>query len=774
MFRRDARNKVRQMGGIMASSEPLVQEVAKFQFGGNVDILSEIQRMRPDIRSAFIRSLGNPPKRTGVRSQTIFSDQDPIYSSLVNGRELNLPRVRPGDPGSKEFRGGILAGEAQNTVERQQLDKIINNANQLGLLEAPTLNKTDLENFIKNQTGDDGFKLTSQLWNSLSEDKSPSMSNLEKVAKEIFKYTSTPSVAAIDLMGGAVNYLRQMPSGTADKILSGQIKLPTGVDFVSLALASGKSLEELQALGVPATQMAAIKEARDKGLGIETKVKIKDDVAEKEALEAEQIAVREAEKPKAIAGGMPLSNQVGTTDVKALQDQLSGGRISSEAPQTLGVTADQGAYAKDKKSTEDFRNGQKSLGDIKNDVQNTVKNGVGVGGSMQQLVDEFTGSVEKHKGLDRGLAIAKIGFAMAAGESPNAITNIAKALSDGADMLIKDKADKDAWDRQVNLAAVQYAATEVTKQRAEGRAIARDRLKSKTMTFGPNGGVYRGKEYGAYEDVEVLQGDIQDNNVPTGIVSTSTITALGAKSKGYTALMKDLVKQKVIGETQGAKDQEDYANFTSTAIKAERGQAVVNNVLLAINDPDGPGITGLVPAAQTAYQKLRSAAGLPTEITSLDQARTHMRQLLQDIVPVTLAAYQGANSISNRDIDLLITAYFGDNALESGGFQFVLQTDAALTQRLQGAAIAMRESQSAAFSGMRAIENRVSSLYKRGSVTLDPNTGNITGDPASGLFAASRERLDKAGLGFPDLPTVGSNIPFFRDENGLIQMKPKS
>ena len=67
MFRRDARNKLRSMGGIMASSEPLIQEVAKFQFGGNVDILSEIQRMRPDIRSAFIRSLGNPPKRTGAR-----------------------------------------------------------------------------------------------------------------------------------------------------------------------------------------------------------------------------------------------------------------------------------------------------------------------------------------------------------------------------------------------------------------------------------------------------------------------------------------------------------------------------------------------------------------------------------------------------------------------------------------------------------------------------------------------------------------------------------
>ena len=36
MFKRDARDKVRQMGGIMASSEPLIQEVARFQYGGGV------------------------------------------------------------------------------------------------------------------------------------------------------------------------------------------------------------------------------------------------------------------------------------------------------------------------------------------------------------------------------------------------------------------------------------------------------------------------------------------------------------------------------------------------------------------------------------------------------------------------------------------------------------------------------------------------------------------------------------------------------------------
>jgi hypothetical protein len=37
-----------------------------------------------------------------------------------------------------------------------------------------------------------------------------------------------------------------------------------------------------------------------------------------------------------------------------------------------------------------------------------------------------------------------------------------------------------------------------------------------------------------------------------------------------------------------------------------------------------------------------------------------MRQALQDLIPVTLGGVQSANSISNRDVEFLITAFFGD------------------------------------------------------------------------------------------------------------------
>ena len=81
-----------------------------------------------------------------------------------------------------------------------------------------------------------------------------------------------------------------------------------------------------------------------------------------------------------------------------------------------------------------------------------------------------------YEGADSGLILAKIGFAMAAGKSPNAIENIASAMSDGADMLIKDKAKRDEFDRQLKLSAMQYGLTETSKLRAQERLDDRNFL----------------------------------------------------------------------------------------------------------------------------------------------------------------------------------------------------------------------------------------------------------------------------------------------------------
>ena len=671
MFRRDARNKLRNMGGIMASSEPLIQEVAKFQFGGNINLL-------PLTVQTGKEPLANNPQ--------VGNYKDALLRFFAE-------KVRPkGVPGMLRTDNTATVASSGNNDTSSAIDSRY------------------VDEFLTPEVRETG-------------------KSIQETGGFGSLVTATPGLSSSgQLTSGA---LGERKMGGAPSIVTGQGLEGMEDVFKNQALQAQKDAEA------------------------------------QKLLEAETIAVREAEKQKAVEGGMPDPAQTGKTDEKVLEDALSGGRISSGAGQTLGVTADQGAKAKAEDLNKKFKEGKANLSEINEQVKNTVNTGVGVNGSMEQLMKEFTSNVKEYEGLDRGLAIAKIGFAMAAGESPNAITNIAKALEQGADMFIKDKAERDAFNRQVNLAAVQYGLGEISKQRAEGRAIARERRKYEMMTFGPNGGTYRGRKYGAYEDVPVLVGDIQDNKMPSGLVSTSTIKALGTKGKSFEALQKELIKQKVISEDGARKDQQAYADFVDTAITAERGQVLVNKILLGINDPE-KGITGISPALKKIQRKILDTVGQRTEIDSITEAQTYMRQLLQDIVPVTIGGYQGANSISNRDIDLLITAFFGDNALEEGNFQFVTQNVDSITKRLQGAAARMKQSQTSAFSGMRALETRLATQYQRGS--LDIVDGQLQGVSALNLLAEDRKRLEDKGLSFEGSPT-GSSVGFFRDDKGVIQMK---
>ena len=77
----------------------------------------------------------------------------------------------------------------------------------------------------------------------------------------------------------------------------------------------------------------------------------------------------------------------------------------------------------------------------------------------------FISKAPDYEGVDKGMAIAKIGFAIAAGKSADGIQNIADGLSMGADMLMKDDADKNAFNRQVKLAALQYGLGEISKEK---------------------------------------------------------------------------------------------------------------------------------------------------------------------------------------------------------------------------------------------------------------------------------------------------------------------
>ena len=353
---------------------------------------------------------------------------------------------------------------------------------------------------------------------------------------------------------------------------------------------------------------------------------------------------------------------------------------------------------------------------------------------LKQLMQEFTQNAPKYEGLDKGLAIAKIGFAMAAGQSPDAITNIAKALESGADMFIKDKKQKDDFNRQVQLSALKYGLQEKSKIASENRLIAKERRGFKDYVVGPGGTTYRGKRYEANETIPVNIGDIRDGNLPDNLFADTTIAALVKERAAYNKLLADARKNKTIKPAQLTEQIKIYNQAVSDAIDAESGMALIEGAMITVSEDGVVGLSGVVNDAI-----LKGGAFFGMDLTknygSKTEVRNAMKAALQKTIPVTLGRTQSANSISNRDVDFLITAYFGEGALDGGILTFATETPTEMVKRLQRAHEQMQNAQKGAFASIRTTEAFLSPLIQPGTTRS-----------AAGLLSADRTRLAEAGL----------------------------
>ena len=782
MFRRDARNKLRNMGGIMASSEPLIQEVAKYQFGGGVDILSEIRNMRPEIRSAFLQSLGNPPKRTGTRSQTVVSQQPSIFSANIQGSTLSgQPTYSMSNQQEPIFlkdlnRRKIFEQETQDLLARQNLNRIIGKAKSLGFLEKPTVSKSEVEDFIRSETGTPFFEASDAFLKSLS---GPSQTRYGVLGKELLKYSLLPGVATADVLKKTNEFLSETPDSTVEGILAGNVPLPAGVDIIALGANSGLSDDRLRELGVPIDQINAMKKVRTEGLGeLERKVSVVDEEAqeaEKERLK-EQEAFRKQEDIR--VGRIDVDPEAARiqeqlrfrAEEDKTKDQYFQGEPSKtpdpnrrDKPEsfpetgTLGVTLDQGVEAKLATESKKVLDGEGNVDNVKNQISDVVKTGVGTKGALKQLMKEFTDNAPEYKGLDRGLAIAKIGFAMAAGESPNAITNIAKALSDGADMFIADNAKRDAFNRQVQLSALQYGLGEISKQRTQARADARTFTE---FAVGDKPVTWKGTTYQPGQSIRISNQDYFNNGgkLPPGLISEKLLTAnqsaLNARLKANATLSKKLLEMKSMTITEQKAFVDDFAALHRKASQAETAGTLIESVIKR-----APDVVGLGPALQSAGARFTALFGYdaPAGWNTRDLTVQDLTAALQSVIPATLGETQSANSISDRDVSLLIQSFISGGIItqkgdEPGIFNFATTTQEKFINSLQNGLRAVRQAQVGALTEMTAIENQM--LYL---LTPDQRIGSSALDPIkrTGIFAPGGTGAEGFTLGSMNLGDDG-------------------
>ena len=94
---------------------------------------------------------------------------------------------------------------------------------------------------------------------------------------------------------------------------------------------------------------------------------------------------------------------------------------------------------------------------------------------LKDYMDEFKKAMPEYKGMseeEKGWALLEASFRIMAGQSPDAITNIANGLKGLGPQFAKDAKEKRAWKRQVDLSAAKYALESVAKDRVQEIALA--------------------------------------------------------------------------------------------------------------------------------------------------------------------------------------------------------------------------------------------------------------------------------------------------------------
>ena len=403
------------------------------------------------------------------------------------------------------------------------------------------------------------------------------------------------------------------------------------------------------------------------------------------------------------------------------------------------------------------------LGDIKDTSKDDINKLINTGtkeeqqAELKQLMQEFSQNAPKYEGMDKGLAIAKIGFAMAAGQSPDALTNIAKALEGGADMFIKDKRERDAFNRQVQLSALQYGLGEIGKKKAFERqkalSVFNKQFDFEKYVVGPEGFTdEKGNTYTEGQTVDVSKAFIAANGTPPGLTATSFAKSLLEKQIAYN---KALVKAK---ENMTVKDIsktdafiKKYSTATTGMLEATNGIKLTQGFML---DVVGNKVQGFKPAFQSLWARASTILGKdpPTSYTDRDTAVADMKKVFQQLIPLTLGKDQSANSISDRDVKFLADAFVTEQVMNGG----------------VGALIAMPKE--ILLDKSRKIIERFETAQIQNSSLLNAYDLEAkefilpSGKSIGTLVAGEKKRLGK------DLPTFKAGQKYTRGEDGVIRI----
>ena len=329
---------------------------------------------------------------------------------------------------------------------------------------------------------------------------------------------------------------------------------------------------------------------------------------------------------------------------------------------------------------------------------------------LKDYKKEFIDAMPEYEGMskdEKAYAWIKMGMAIAAGESPNAITNISKGVLATIDEFSDDPKKRREYKQQLQLSAANYAL----------QRLAQDKKLSDQDER--NGEWFVDRDL---NPVFVSTQDMIDNNIPKNIrhpnLEIALINAAKTKEIAFNKAVKDLRKEFVISDTYKSEVQKAYKKSIKDFNDAEVGKVYMEKAIVTLAE-DGSTITGFVGGFQNLGNKMRAIMGWDPkkEWSSIAQLRTDVRLAFQKLIPVSLGGVQSANSISNRDVQFLADAYVNSH-IQSDDKSFSLMglNEDMLMQQFQSTLNIFKEKQLSALTNIEQIETDLANRILPGQV----------------------------------------------------------
>ena len=234
---------------------------------------------------------------------------------------------------------------------------------------------------------------------------------------------------------------------------------------------------------------------------------------------------------------------------------------------------------------------------------------------LEDYINEFKSAIPEYEGkseAEKGFDLVKMGMAVAAGESPEAITNISKGVLATIDNFTEDEKAKRAYKQQVAMSAAKYGLQNLRKDREqlaadakENRALFKDVFRVKAgETFTKADGTVA-KEG---DTVILTVGDIRGGKVDTSKLITEKNLIQQIKTKNSVAAANlDILKNKTTAPNKFTSTSKQYIKDGMRLRTNIATQSLLNRSLVELQKPGGEGPLGIKATAKNMLLSLANS-----------------------------------------------------------------------------------------------------------------------------------------------------------------------